>query len=248
MDCRMARGYLPTPPSGAVGQGLESPRAHHSRSLELAAGEGKRTIPVDAGPGALRLRVDGEPRRLVHLAALHDEADVLEGADVGERVAGDRDQVGEQALLDPPAVVDAHALLNRVFSAYYRYDPARAGVVGPMSHEHLQTAARVEPDNPRAVAFQGLDLFYSPPAHGGDPAAGLERLRKAVELFESDAEADVLEPAWGRAAAHVWYAQALARQAPERRTEAIASVERALEIAPEFAAARAALADLRQEP
>ena len=152
-----------------------------------------------------------------------------------------------EAVARRPRFVDAHALLNPVFSAYYRYDPPRAGVVGPMADEHLQTALRIEPNNPQAVTFRGLDLFYSPPRYGGDKAAGLEMLRQALELFETGSATATLEPGWGRAAAHVWYAEALAQHLPEKRAEAIASVERALEIAPGFPAATAALADLRRE-
>ncbi len=148
----------------------------------------------------------------------------------------------DEAIRRDPGFADAHALQARVFPMYYRYDRARATVVGSLGDDHLDSALRYEPDNPRVLAIQALDLIHSPAEYGGDPEAGLAVLRRALDRFAETADAPPSGyPEWGHASAWVWYGQALLDQRPEEGEAAIAAFRRALEVAPDLASAREAL-------
>ena len=128
---------------------------------------------------------------------------------------------------------------------YYRFDRARATVVGSLGDDHLDSALRFEPDNPRVLAIQALDLIHSPAEYGGDPVAGLNVLRRALDRFAETADdAPTAYPEWGHASAWAWYGEALLEQRPEEKEAAIAAYRKALELAPDLASARAALAGL----
>lgn len=134
---------------------------------------------------------------------------------------------------------DAHALLSSLYSMYYRLDRGRAAVIGPKGDEHLAIALLKQPDNPRVVTAEGLDLVNSPPEYGGDRQAGLQRLRDALSLFESaPAENSLAEPDWGHATTWYAYGRALLAGGAPDRDGARAAFERALEIEPRLDAAR----------
>ena len=154
----------------------------------------------------------------------------------------------DEAIRVDPGFADAHALQARIFPMYYRFDPGRARVVGSLGDDHLDSALRFEPDNPRVLAVQALDLIHSPLEYGGDPEAGLALLGRALDRFAATAdEPPTAYPGWGHATAWVWYGEALVELRPEDRQEARAAFRRALELAPDLAAARQALAALEGE-
>ena len=93
----------------------------------------------------------------------------------------------EEVARREPTFADAHALLAQIYPMYYRFDPGRATVVGSLGDDHLETALRFEPDNPRVLAVQALDLIHSPAEYGGDPEAGLVLLRRALDRFAETA-------------------------------------------------------------
>jgi hypothetical protein len=125
---------------------------------------------------------------------------------------------------------------------YYRLAPDRAQVVGFFGNEHEQRAAELAPDDPRLVAIQALDRFYSPPQHGGDETEGLAMLRDALARFESapPANSGVL-PDWGHAMTWAWYATALKRAGAATDDEVHSAARKALALAPDFAYARTLL-------
>ena len=102
-----------------------------------------------------------------------------------------------------------------------------------------------EPANPRVVVAEGMDLIYSPLEYGGDPAAGLEKLERGLELFEAGGEnRSGVDQDWGRALAWAGYGQALLRGPEPDPDRARQVLRRALEIEPQLALARRLLASL----
>lgn len=145
----------------------------------------------------------------------------------------------KSALVLAPRFADAHALLARVYPTYYRLDPQRAAVAGPLGDEHLATALRFAPDNPRVLAIQGLDFLYSPPQYGGDKGRGVTLLSRALERFAELPEGPPgAEPDWGPAIVRAWYGRALLSTAEGDRARVIDTLRQALVIEPEFASAQ----------
>ena len=134
------------------------------------------------------------------------------------------------------ALADAHAFLGRIFPLYWSLDPRRAAIVGPLGEEHLATALRLAPDNPRVLGFQARGLFNRPPDHGGDRERGLAIMRRALEVAGAEKGSDRAEPDWGSATLWLWYGQMLERleEAPADGADAASAYRRALDAAPQF--------------
>lgn len=73
--------------------------------------------------------------------------------------------------------------------------------------------------------------MFTPPEWGGGAEEAVKNLKKAIELFAGDHPA-APEPSWGLAEAHAWLGQAYEKQG--RKTEALASYRKALEVEPNF--------------
>ncbi len=137
---------------------------------------------------------------------------------------------------------EAHAILGRIFPMYYRLDPARAAIAGPLGREHADRALDLAPRNPRAIAFRARSLFFRSPEHGGDPERGLDLMREALDAIAAETpDPRRAEPDWGRARLWLWYGEMLARVEGERELRAEDAYRRALEVAPDFTLARSAL-------
>lgn len=144
--------------------------------------------------------------------------------------------------------VESHGLLSTLYTSYYRLDRRRAGVVGPLGDEHLAMALGRDGDNPRVLAFAGMDWLKSPPQYGGDPVKGMKTLERAIELGDAEGRpAEHPGPTWGRAWVRFWMAQHLARGDAEQRLGARRHLAEALDWAPQFAAAQRLLATLPED-
>ena len=144
----------------------------------------------------------------------------------------------EEALKSAVALdrrfADAHALLARIYPMYYRLDPRRGAVAGPLGGEHHTTATRLAPDNPRVVAFAARSRFYRSPEHGGSREDGLEQMRRALELLETEERmASRAEPDWGHGTLWLWYGEML-NAVEEGGDEALAAFRKALEATPDL--------------
>ena len=132
---------------------------------------------------------------------------------------------------------DAHALLGSLYPAYWRLDRGRAMAIGPLGDEHLIRALELEPENPRVLGIQGLDLIHSPAQYGGDPEQGMEVLANASHRIAAErARPGSPAPAWGKALIPLWLAQQTAQRG--EATKALEILGHVLEQAPGFTAAR----------
>lgn len=106
---------------------------------------------------------------------------------------------------------------------------------GPKSRKRIDAALALAPSNPRVVFVDGLNYYFAPSAFGGDKAKALQRFKVASKLF-GDADSAVGAPPWGEA--ECWFFIGLASAEAGDAAAASAAYAKALEIAPEFAAAR----------
>lgn len=111
---------------------------------------------------------------------------------------------------------------------------------GPKSGARIEKALELAPRNPRVVLLDALGDYGRPKAFGGDKARALDKLRQAAELFDKADEEAASLPGWGHADALA----ALGRSLYESGDllGARNALERALILAPDFAAARELLA------
>ncbi len=212
--------------------GLEAHRAYLSGN----AAEIARLVAATAAWDKSTNPVELYARGFVHFRALQ------------LAVAAQNDSLAEKSGTACVAVLDAAVKRDPRFaeafalqSACYGYLASLGGFGairnGSRSGKSIEAALLLDGKSPRVILVDGLGLYFRPKFVGGDPAQGCARFREAAAAF--DAGAGQNTPAgipWGPPEAHYWVARC-AEQAGDAAA-ARRGYERALQLAPEFAAAR----------
>lgn len=155
-----------------------------------------------------------------------------------------------EALLDaaaqrlaPRKDADSYALRGALLGMRIGLHPMSAMSLAPKAAACFTRARELEPANPRVRLFEAIHMLNTPAFFGGGPKVALPLLREAVACAEREAApADPWMPAWGRAEALAWQAQALLQL--KQKGEAKAAISRSLELDPQWAFARAIQAQL----
>jgi tetratricopeptide (TPR) repeat protein len=87
----------------------------------------------------------------------------------------------------------------------------------------------MEPKNPRVWLISGMSSMFTPKMFGGGSDKAEKDFKKAVELFASDNPMPPA-PSWGRADVYIWLGQALQKE--QKKEEARAAYQKALELQP----------------
>ena len=69
---------------------------------------------------------------------------------------------------------------------------------GPQAQQALETAKRLNPDNPRVYLLEGQDKFFTPEQYGGSKTEAKALLEQALQKFDAFQPASAIYPAWGR--------------------------------------------------
>jgi hypothetical protein len=69
---------------------------------------------------------------------------------------------------------------------------------GPKAEEALQTAMKLNPENPRVYMLQAQDKFYTPEQFGGSKEEAKKLFELSNKKFETFKPATSLDPNWGR--------------------------------------------------
>jgi hypothetical protein len=69
---------------------------------------------------------------------------------------------------------------------------------GPIAGEYLEKAIKLDPENPRAYMQKGINLYFTPPQWGGDPAKGKELLQLAAQKYDAVKAPKGIYPNWGK--------------------------------------------------
>lgn len=69
---------------------------------------------------------------------------------------------------------------------------------GPVGEQALQTAIKLNPENPRVYILQAQDKFFTPEQWGGSKTEAKKLFEKVNEKFAASKPANNLEPNWGR--------------------------------------------------
>lgn len=132
---------------------------------------------------------------------------------------------GDAAKIDPIAD-KAEALINEaealskdnseiyvvrkmIHSLRMVVDPmARYMQYGPKAQEALETAKKLNPENPRVYLLEGQDKFYTPEQFGGSKAEARKLFAQAMEKFAAAKPGSSIAPDWGRNTTRYFMAQA----------------------------------------
>jgi tetratricopeptide (TPR) repeat protein len=113
---------------------------------------------------------------------------------------------------------------------------------GPQAADAVAAALQLAPKNPRAHLADALVDYWRPARLGGDRARAFRKFKKATELFEAVPAGASEFPSWGSADAYFWLGRCYVEQGDV--AAARSALEKALLVAPDFAAARRQLAKL----
>jgi tetratricopeptide (TPR) repeat protein len=166
--------------------------------------------------------------RLAQLASSADDKAALKAA--GERCVA----LANAAIKIDPNFTVGHAVLSACYGYLANLGGFAAIGNGRNSGKAMAAAMKLDALNPQAVLVDAVSLRFRPRIAGGDKQKAYLRAQEAAQLFAAS-PAD-----WGAAEAHYWVGRGAAEAGDSAKARA--AYERALALAPEFAAARKALA------
>jgi hypothetical protein len=166
---------------------------------------------------------------------------------IGTRREKDAERAGEACIAATDAAVKIEPDLADAFalqSACYGYLANLGGMGairnGSRSGKSMEAALALAPRSPRVQLVEGFGLYFRPKFVGGDKVKGCARFRAAAAAFDATGvHAGTGGIDWGAAESHLWSGRC-ARDAGDAAA-ATKSFERALQLAPNFAAAKRAL-------
>ena len=166
--------------------------------------------------------------------ALYREASLVQG--MGDAKAGRALLEAAEPILERSAkrlpLPETHALRASVLGQLIGTNPLKGMTLGPRSNAAMERAIELGPTNPRVWLLRGIGAIFTPSMFGGGEERAERYLRRAIELFESDA-ATAPYPSWGHAEAWLWLGQVHGRQ--HRVDDARRAYARALELEPDNA-------------
>lgn len=88
-------------------------------------------------------------------------------------------------------------------------DPqSRYMTYGPQAQEALETAKKLNPENPRVYMLEGQDKFYTPEQFGGSKTEAKKLFETAMQKFDAFKPVNNLQPVWGRHTTEYFLSQA----------------------------------------
>ncbi len=159
-----------------------------------------------------------------------------------ERAGDACNEALDLALKRDPKSAEAHALQSACYGYLANLGGMGAIRNGSRSGKSIEAALALDARNPRVLLIDGFGVYFRPKFVGGDKGKGCVRFKEAASSFDAAASSAVPSPAgvsWGAAESHYW-AGRCARDAGDT-AGARREFERALALAPDFAAAAKAL-------
>lgn len=78
---------------------------------------------------------------------------------------------------------------------------------GARATEEMNTAEKLEPNNPRIALIKAEDIYFTPEQYGGSKTKGLEMFKDALAKFNAYKPKTALDPNWGKAEAEYFISQ-----------------------------------------
>jgi hypothetical protein len=78
---------------------------------------------------------------------------------------------------------------------------------GPQAQQALQTAKKLNPENPRVLLLEAEDKFFTPEQFGGSKEEGKKLFEEALKKFDTFKPATAIDPNWGRSIAQYFLSQ-----------------------------------------
>lgn len=95
---------------------------------------------------------------------------------------------------------EIYIVRKMIASTRMMVDPAaRFMQYGPAATQALQTAKKLNPENPRVYLLEGQDKYFTPEQYGGSKTEAKKLFELAQKKFDAFKPATEVDPTWGRA-------------------------------------------------
>ncbi len=125
---------------------------------------------------------------------------------------------------------EGYALLGSLLGNKIGLNPMLGMTLGMKSGRVMYRAFELAPDNPRVSLIAGESSYYTPKLFGGGKEKAMEKIKKAIELFQTFKSQSPLYPSWGYDEAYAY--KGMIHTDWEQWEEAKKSFEMGLEINP----------------
>jgi len=123
------------------------------------------------------------PTELKNLDAMADKADQMIGK--AEILSKDNSEI--------------YAVKKMIASLRMMVDPmSRYMTYAPKAQEALETAKKLNPENPRIYLLEGQDKYYTPEQYGGSKTEAKKLFEEALKKYDSFKPVTDLDPNWGK--------------------------------------------------
>jgi hypothetical protein len=103
---------------------------------------------------------------------------------------------------------EIYTVKKMIASLRMMVDPmSRYMTYGPKAQEALETAKKLNPDNPRIYLLQGEDKFFTPEQFGGSKAEAKKLFEEALKKYDAFKPATDLDPDWGKTTVQYFLSQ-----------------------------------------
>jgi tetratricopeptide (TPR) repeat protein len=141
------------------------------------------------------------------------------------------------ALEGSAGFTEGHALQSACYGYLANLGGLGAIRNGSRSGKSIDRALAQSPRNPRVILVEAMGYYFRPSFAGGDEKKACARFLEAVSAFDKDDGANGIR--WGAPEAHYWVGRCKRAEGdPEAERQFF---QRALQLAPNFAAAKRAL-------
>jgi hypothetical protein len=91
------------------------------------------------------------------------------------------------------------AVKKMIASLRMMVDPMnRYMTYGPQAQQALETAKKLNPENPRIYLLEGQDKYFTPEQYGGSKTEAKKLFEEALKKYDSFKPATDLDPNWGK--------------------------------------------------
>jgi hypothetical protein len=135
---------------------------------------------------------DGKPADAAKIDAIADKADALIAK--AEALSKDNSEI----------------YIIKKMIANLRMAPAempRYMKYGPEGAQALETAKKLNPENPRVLLLEAQDKFYTPEQFGGSKTEAKKLFEQAIVKFDAFKPASAIDPSWGKSMTQYFIAQ-----------------------------------------
>jgi len=103
---------------------------------------------------------------------------------------------------------EIYAAKKMIASLRMMVDPMnRYMTYGEQAQQALETARKLNPENPRIYLLEGQDKFFTPEQYGGSKTEAKKLFEEALRKYQSFMPASELDPNWGRSTVQYFLSQ-----------------------------------------